>query len=217
MPEVSRLLRRVIVIGCFLVASCGPQAASRGLPPTAPDLVPVTPTVLGSGCSVISAEPTPAAILPALAAVTPDDFSHGSANAPVTLVEYCHFQTPICQSMAAVASNLIYAHPNDLRFVFRPVPIQPVNASDSSHDKSPLSVQAALAAAEQGHFWEMYDALFQKSNEWTSLNVSHFEAWLDHQAAAIGLDRSLFRSALINSDTQAKGKALFDSAVSAGL
>ncbi|MCL4529020.1 MAG: thioredoxin domain-containing protein [Chloroflexi bacterium] len=133
----------------LLLASCSSQTAAtptaNTVSPPTPTLIPATATSTGAGCTEINTAPTPEASSSNFPAVTATDFTRGPSNAPVTMIEYCDFQTPICLSMAAVASNLVYKHPNDLQFVFRPVPI-------AALDKSQMAVDAALAADEQGHF-----------------------------------------------------------------
>ncbi len=196
-----------------LLASCSSQAAAT---PTANAVSSPTPTLIpaatsaGAGCTAINTIPTPEASSSNFPAVTATDFTRGPSNAPVTMIEYCDFQTPICLSMAAVASNLVYKHPKDLQFVFRPVPI-------AALDKSQMAVDAALAADEQGHFWEMYDVLFQKNAEWANLSETDFESWLDKQASSLGLDASKFSAALNSPETASKAKSMFDAANTAGL
>ncbi len=193
----------------LLLYACSSQAAST-LPPSPTPAVQAATATPALTCSAITVEPTPTAAA-SFPPVTSDDYSRGPANAPVTMIEYCDFQSPICHSMAAVASNLVYNHPNDLRFVFRPVPLQ------GTLDKSQLAVQAVLAADEQGHFWEMYDVLFQKNVDWTSLSPDEFKQWLGDQAQQIGLDGPTFASSLESQTTIAKANALIQSAQSAGL
>ncbi len=206
----------LLSFAAFLVlASCSPQQSAAAPTvnaasfPTAA-LVPATTTSTGASCRTISAEPTPEAGFSSFPAVSTGDYTRGPSNAPVTMIEYCDFQTPICLSMAAVASNLVYKHPDDLRFVFRPVPI-------SALDKSQMAVDAALAADEQGHFWEMYDVLFQKNAEWANLSETDFESWLKKQASSIGLDASKFSAALNSPETESKARSMFEAAQSAGL
>jgi len=196
----------------LLFTSCSPQQSATTAPSEAPTLAPTLVSATTSpevGCTAINAEPTPTAVLTSFPNVSAADFTRGPANAPVTMIEYCDFQEPICLSMAAVASNLVYQHPNDLLFVFRPI--------SSVADKSQLALQAALAADEQGHFWEMYDVLFQKNAEWSTLSKDDFQTWLKGQAPGIGLDGTRFEAALNAPETVAKAKSLTDAATSAGL
>lgn len=198
-----------VLSGVLLMTACSQKAASAPTSSPAPTVVPATATQ-GLTCSVITVEPTPTA-LASFPPVSETDYTRGPADAPVTMIEYCDFQSPICHSMAAVASNLVYNHPNDLRFVFRPVPLP------NTMDKSQLAVQAVLAADQQGHFWEMYDVLFQKNDQWTSLSADVFKQWLNTQAAGIGLDANKFNTALNSPEVAAKATSMFQAAQSAGL
>ncbi|HEX2698571.1 MAG TPA: peptidylprolyl isomerase [Anaerolineales bacterium] len=196
----------------LLLTSCSPQQTVTSTPSEIPSLAPTLIAATTSpelGCNAISAEPTPQAALSAFPTVSSADYTRGPATAPVTMIEYCDFQEPICISMAAVASNLVYKHPNDLQFVFRPIA--------SVADKSQLALQAALAADEQGHFWEMYDMLFQKNAEWAALSTDDFQTWVKGQAIDIGLDGAKFNAAFQSPETAARAKAMTDAATSAGL
>jgi cyclophilin family peptidyl-prolyl cis-trans isomerase len=127
------------------------------------------------------------------------------------MIEYCDFQAPICRSMAAVVSNVVHNHPQDVRFVFRPL------ALIGRLDKTELGVQAAIAAGEQGHFWEMYDLLFQRDFEWDALTPAQFETWLAEQAPGIALDPAKFQADLKSASTISRMQALYDSARSFNL
>jgi cyclophilin family peptidyl-prolyl cis-trans isomerase len=80
--------------------------------------------------------------------------------------------------------------PNDFLFVYRYFPLT------SIHDKAALSVQAAEAAGRQAKFWEMHDALFQRSSEWTGLSLQQFESWLQDRAKELKLDVDKFMTDL---------------------
>ncbi|NOH03322.1 MAG: thioredoxin domain-containing protein [Chloroflexi bacterium] len=161
-----------IILAALAVGAC---AAETETPPTATPpivvnpVIPNTPT-LEYTCSRITAAPAStsnaASLFPPVSAA---DFSFGPADAPVTLIEYCDFQSQGCKAMASIAAELM-KNRGDLRFVFRPPPLIGVL------DKSEASVLAALAADEQGKFWEMYGLLFAKHSEWTSLSLSQFNA-----------------------------------------
>jgi len=43
-------------------------------------------------------------------------------------------------------------------------------------DKSQISMEAALAAGDQGKFWEMRDLLHTKYNDWVKLTVNQFNS-----------------------------------------
>ncbi len=75
------------------------------------------------------------------------DHLRGPATAQ-TLVLYADFECPHC---AALHARL---HALALRVCFRHFPVR------SSHPRAWPAAQAAEAAARQGRFWEMHDALF---------------------------------------------------------
>jgi Na+/H+ antiporter NhaA len=81
------------------------------------------------------------------------DHVRGPLNAPVTLVEYGDFECPYCGQAEPVVRELVRTFGNDLRFVFRHLPLIDV------HEHAELAAEAAEAAAAQGRFWEMHDRL----------------------------------------------------------
>jgi protein-disulfide isomerase len=103
----------------------------------------------------------------------------GAADAPVTLVEYGDFQCPYCGDAYPVVQELLERFGNELRFVFRHMPLADL------HPRAPAAAEAAEAAAAQGRFWEMHDRLFTHQLELS-------DAELHAHAAAIGLDLDRF-------------------------
>ncbi len=211
-----KFLFLLLSLGFFLAACTAnpitPTPSATAVPSPAatlslPTSAPATPA---ASCSTVNTEPTavPASIVPAAAET---DYNVGPADAPVTMIEYCDFQAPICRSMAAVVSNVIHNHPKDIRFIFRPVPLI------DRLDKTELAVQAVIAADGQGKFWEMYDALFQRSDEWDKLAPSDFETWLKQTAAGLGMDAGSFSAALKSPETVTRMKSLYDAARTLGL
>lgn len=209
---------KLLFLFAFLVlAGCSSQPATQTAAPIASTvatqaatLPPSTPMADGNGCTSVSAEPTstPNSFAPAL---NDADYIFGPADAPVTIIEYCDFQAPICRSMAAVMSNLSASHPGKIRLAFRPVPLT------GQLDKSDLAVQAAVAAGDQGKFWEMYDVLFVKSDQWDALTPAQFETWVADQASGLGLDKNKFQAAMKSQETADRLKSMFNSARDFGL
>jgi len=93
-----------------------------------------------------------------------------------------------------VLAQLQQQNPETVRLVFRNFPLE------SIHDKAALSAQAAVAAGEQGKFWEMHDLLFADQQTWGGLAPDKFSEWLDKPAASLGLDMTKFRSDLTRED-----------------
>jgi Na+/H+ antiporter NhaA len=87
-----------------------------------------------------------------------EDHVRGPADAAVTLVEYGDYECPHCGRAAPVIRELLGRHEGEVRFVFRHLPLTDV------HPNAALAAEAAEAAAAQGRFWEMHDALFDRQD-----------------------------------------------------
>jgi Na+/H+ antiporter NhaA len=87
------------------------------------------------------------------------DHIRGPADAPLTLVEYGDFECPFCGRATGVVSELRKRFGDELRYVFRHLPLTDV------HRHAELAARAAEAAAAQGRFWEMHDVLFAHQDE----------------------------------------------------
>jgi Na+:H+ antiporter, NhaA family len=126
---------------------------------------------------------------PQIATLTPPvdparDHVRGRADAPVTLVEYADFQCPYCGDAYPVVHELLERFGDQLRFVFRHMPLADL------HPRAQVAAEAAEAAGAQGRFWEMHDHLFEHQLELAD------EDLLDH-AEAIGVaDRERFAAEL---------------------
>jgi cyclophilin family peptidyl-prolyl cis-trans isomerase/protein-disulfide isomerase len=189
------------------VPATPPENSNGALPSATPNLPTAT---AASSCSVVHAEPTPASasLFPA---VSETDFALGPADAAVTVIEYCDFQAPGCRQVAAVISQIVHKRPNDVRFVFRPLPLIGVL------DKSEQAVRAALAANEQGKFWEMYDLLFQGYDSWVNLKPAEFDAWLKQQALLRHFDGKRFEAAYRSQETADRLKSGYEAAKKLGI
>lgn len=79
--------------------------------------------------------------------------SLGKKDAPVVLVVFSDFQCPFCQKAAKAMSDAVAKYPGQVRLVFRHFPLK-------FHENANGAAKAAVAAAEQGKFWEYNDLLF---------------------------------------------------------
>lgn len=109
--------------------------------------------------------------------------AQGPAAAKVTVVEITDFECPFCSRANNTMKELAAAYPKDVRFVAKMNPL-------SFHKNAPLAAQAALAAHEQGKYWEMHHKLFDNAKALTrpdlekyaqelKLNMSRFNDALD--------------------------------------
>jgi protein-disulfide isomerase len=92
--------------------------------------------------------------------VSDKDYTKGSPNAQVNIIEYADFQCPACKAYESVVSQILKKYPEDVRFTFRHFPLI------SIHKNALLAATYAEAAGEQGKFWEMHDALYANQSEW---------------------------------------------------
>ncbi|MEJ5203112.1 MAG: thioredoxin domain-containing protein, partial [Anaerolineales bacterium] len=172
----------------FLLAACVGQEAS--VPPQSATVISLPsghPPAPPAECVALNVEPTPDATLsvyfPPPAAA---DWRIGVQDAAVTFIMYGDFQCPYCAQLYPVLLRLQQDFPNDVRVVFRHIPL-------ASHDKAVLAAQAAEAAGKQGRFFEMAEKLFAEQTQWAELAPEQFSGWLDNTAAAIGLDAAQFQ------------------------
>jgi protein-disulfide isomerase len=77
----------------------------------------------------------------------------GPANARITLVEFSDFQCPYCAKAVGRIDAVLKAYPTQVRLIFKQFPL-------SNHPQASISAAAAVAAHQQGKFWEMHNALF---------------------------------------------------------
>jgi Na+/H+ antiporter NhaA len=112
--------------------------------------------------------------------VDPDrDHIRGSDDAPVTLVEYGDYECPYCGQAEIVIRELLVSFGDDLRYVWRHLPLNDV------HPNAQMAAEAAEAAGAQGRFWEMHDKLLQHQDELTGPD-------LGRHADELGLDGERF-------------------------
>jgi cyclophilin family peptidyl-prolyl cis-trans isomerase/predicted DsbA family dithiol-disulfide isomerase len=129
--------------------------------------------------------------IPTLPEITEEDHVMGSEDAIMTVIFYTDFQCPYCALFASESHKLYEAFPDEVRLVYRPLPL-------SFHNLAPLAAQAAEAAGVQGKFWEMHDHIFGAQQEWGSLTDDGFTEWLNDAAEEIGLDVKQFSDDLVS-------------------
>ncbi len=184
----------VLVIAALLVAACGPEMATS-LPSDEATSAPTSP----SATEATEESPSGAAGSGAGYEVDPDDWHvQGSAEAPVTIVEYSDFQCPFCVRYFNETYPQIkeqYVDTGQVRYIFRHFPLQ-------FHSEAGPAAQAAECAGEQGKFWEMHDALFESQSEWAG-NAEAPARFAD-LAEELGMGRAEFQACLSSDKYAAK-------------
>jgi Na+/H+ antiporter NhaA len=107
------------------------------------------------------------------------DHLRGVDDALVTLVEYGDYQCPFCGQAEVVIRELLASFGDELRYVWRHLPLNDV------HPNAQMAAEAAEAAAAQGMFWAMHDALLDHQDELRPTDLSRY-------ATELGLDLERF-------------------------
>jgi Na+:H+ antiporter, NhaA family len=134
----------------------------------------------------------------------PDDHVDGPADAPLELVMYGDFQCPFCTAAQPILRRVRDRLGGRLRFAYRQFPLR------SLHPDAERAAQASEAAAAQGAFWEMHDALYALRGQ---LGLADIVA----AAARIGLDAERIGADLEAETFAAEVQADVDSGTAAGV
>jgi Na+/H+ antiporter NhaA len=101
------------------------------------------------------------------------DHIRGPENAPVTLVEYGDYECPYCGQAEMVVRNLLDSFGDELRYVWRHLPLNDV------HPNAQTAAEAAEAAGAQGQFWNMHERLIEHQNELTPHDLRRYAQELE--------------------------------------
>jgi protein-disulfide isomerase len=132
------------------------------------------------------------------------DHIQGPADAAVTLVEYGDYECPYCGAAYPIVKEVQSRMGEGLRFVFRNFPIT------TSHPHAEHAAEAAEAAATQGRFWEMHDALYENQRRLGDADLRGY-------AESLGLDVAQFEKELSEHAHAARVREDFMSGVRSGV
>lgn len=111
----------------------------------------------------------------------------GKKDAPVTIVAFTDFQCPFCARFHEPFQEVLKEYPDKVNFIIKNYPLP-------FHQAAKPAAKAALAAGEQGKYFEMVDALL--ANQQQMLNESGYK----ELAKQIGLNVDRFSKDLKNKD-----------------
>jgi protein-disulfide isomerase len=106
----------------------------------------------------------------------------GPRSAPVTMIIFSDFQCPFCSRVEPTLKELEQSYGGKIKMAWKNMPLP-------FHDKAQLAAEAAMAANDQGKFWEYHDKLFANQQ---ALDRPSLEKY----AQDLGLDMGKFKSAL---------------------
>jgi len=136
--------------------------------------------------------------------VTERDHSLGPADAPITIVEYGDYECPDCLNAVPIIRESRSILGDRVRFVFRHFP------QSSIHPHASIAAEAAEAAADQGKFWEMHEALFAHQKELAEIDLSHL-------ALTLGLEIYKFETSRTSEQHHRRVLADYESGLRGGV
>lgn len=155
--------------------SAGSASANASPSESCGDDMPRSSAPLGTG--VLASLDSAAVMIPTLGSP-----SRGPAGARVTLVEFSDFQCPSCKQAYVFLDSLAREFPRDLRIVFKHYPLQ-------FHPYAFAAAEAAMAAMDQGKFWEYADVVYAHQDE---IDQDALLGW----SCTVGLDVRAFSKSL---------------------
>jgi len=124
--------------------------------------------------------------------------ARGGKTAAVTVVEWSDFQCPYCSRVEPTINQLRQEYGDKVKWVWKNQPLP-------FHPNAMPAAEAAMAAGDQGKFWEMHDKLFENQQK---LGPDLY----DQLAKELGLDLNKFHDSI----SSGKNKAAIQADMSAG-
>lgn len=124
-------------------------------------------------------------ILQPLHVVSQSDHIRGAMDAPVTVMQYGHFECPRCKLASGASRLLLTRYGSRVRFVFR-------HYIEEDNPRALQAAEGAECAGAQGSFWEMHDLLMKRRSgiqrhhlvnyaRKLHLDLNRFSSDLDHR------------------------------------
>jgi len=104
--------------------------------------------------------------------IEPREIFVGKIDAPVTLMEFGEYESEECAKVNEIVKQLLEEYEGKIRFQFRHFPLTLI------HQRSLKTSESAVAAGQEGKFWEMHNVLFanRRNLGTTSLKLHSKEA-----------------------------------------
>ncbi|HOZ85565.1 MAG TPA: thioredoxin domain-containing protein [Niabella sp.] len=109
--------------------------------------------------------------------IEPKDIFVGSMDASVILMEFGEYESEDCAKANEIVKQILVDYDGQIKFNFRHFPQTRI------HQRSLKAAEAAIAAAQEGKFWEMHNVLFQNRRNLgtTSLKLHSKEAGISNK------------------------------------
>jgi protein-disulfide isomerase len=96
----------------------------------------------------------------------------GSPDAVVTIVEWADFECPFCRLVYPLLEELTVRFAGQVRVIFKFYPL-------SGHPHGEIAARAAVAAMNQGKFWEMHHLLFDNQDKLEQADLERYAKQLN--------------------------------------
>ncbi len=138
-----------------------------------------------------------------------NDWASGNPEAKATLVEYLDFECEACGAYYPLVTQLKKEYQDSLRLVIRYFPLP-------GHKNSRTAAYAVEAAGKQGKFWEMYNILFTKQQEWSEQQVAN-QNQFEKYALEAGINIEQWRNDVKSEEVMKRVDDSYNEAVSLNL
>jgi protein-disulfide isomerase len=117
--------------------------------------------------------------------IEPRDVVVGDPEARVTIMEFGDYESEACVQANEVVKEILEKFDGKVNFVFRHFPLTKI------HQRAHKAAEAAVAAAQEGKFWEMHQALLANRR---NLGVISLKSY----AREVGITSKRFLEDLMN-------------------
>lgn len=109
--------------------------------------------------------------------IEPREMFVGKKDAPVTLMEFGEYENEECAKVNEIVKQLLEDYAGKMKFQFRHFPLTLI------HQRSLKASESAVAAGQEGKFWEMHNVLFanRRNLGTTSLKLYSKEAGVNNK------------------------------------
>lgn len=110
-------------------------------------------------------------------------YAKGKLDSTVTLVEYYDPECEACKAFYPMVNEIMDRYGDKIKLVVRPIAL---------HSSSDMAIRLTYAAGKQGKFWEMFNLLFERQDEWGHKQFPPLDLFMKY-ANAIGIDAAKAR------------------------
>ncbi|BBO74784.1 hypothetical protein DSCW_22010 [Desulfosarcina widdelii] len=123
----------------------------------------------------------------------------GPKDAGVTLVVFDDYQCPYCARLERFTHQLLDIYPDDLNYAIKHFPL-------SSHPLANQGAAAALAAGNQGKFWEFHGLLLENHDQLSEEKITEIATGLNLDMEKFNRDRASEQIQKIITEDVANGR-----------